>query len=167
MKRIFLVLGILFLSIQSAFAQAAPVLPDAAQLQAWQQFNERRGGQWAVYWGQETGTPAACYGRRSVVSYPNVVTPEAAARQFLQEHRAIFRMTEDLSDLALVRHNQDNGTHYLRFQQTCQGYKVYGGLYTVAVANQAAHYAGGRYYPAWPRCIRRKLCPVYPVISMA
>ncbi|MBW8036640.1 MAG: hypothetical protein FVQ79_13710, partial [Planctomycetes bacterium] len=143
MRRIGYILGLLAAFASFALAQ---VLPDSAQQEAWQHFNQQHGGQVFIRWHVETGTPATIYGFKSK-PYATLSGPEEVARQFLKDNRAIFKMDVNLSDLVLLRAFEDNGVYHIDFTETYQGIPVYGAEYSVAVgADKTIHMAGGRYY---------------------
>ncbi len=143
MRRIGYISGLLAALASFALAQ---VLPDNAQQEAWQHFNQQHGGKVFIRWHAETGTPATIYGFKSK-PYAGLNRPDEIARQFLKDNRAIFRMDGDLSDLVLLRAFEDNDVYHIDFKQTYDGIPVYGAEYSVAVgADKTIHMAGGRYY---------------------
>ena len=129
----------------SSFA-TGQVLPDQAQQEAWQNFNQKHGSKVFIRWHDETGTPATIHGFKSK-PYSALRNPEEIARQFLKDNRVIFKMKKDLSDLNLLRDFEDNGVHHLDFKQTYRNIPVYGAEYSVAVGkDKTVHMGGGRYY---------------------
>ncbi len=64
MRRIGYILGLLAAFASFALAQ---VLPDSAQQEAWQHFNQQHGGQVFIRWHVETGTPATIYGLSALI----------------------------------------------------------------------------------------------------
>lgn len=142
-SRFFSCVLILFLFVWTAFGQ---VLPDSVQLRAWSQFNENYQNKWALRWDEQTGTPASIYGAKSV-PYSSLTDPEEIARQFLKDHRVIFRMKSDLSDLSRLRSIESRGVHVMDFQQFYNGIPVLGGEYSVAVgSDKAIQMVAGKYY---------------------
>ncbi len=144
MRRIGYILGLLAAFASLAFTQ---VLPDAAQLEAWQHFNRQHEENAVIRWHKETGTPATIYNFKSV-AYTSIGKPEEIARQFLKDNRDIFKMKANLSDLVLLRQLEDNDMYHIDFRQTHKGIPVYGAEYSVAVdLDKTVHMTGGKYYP--------------------
>lgn len=75
-----------------------------------------------VQWGA-SGTPENLYG---TLSAPYGADDEAAARAFLAQHTALFRMETGGRDLAFVRRVESPVGAHVVFQQTVQGVPVHG-----------------------------------------
>lgn len=141
--RLFSISIFLFLFHWTASGQ---VLPDSAQLGAWNDFNNSYQNKWTLRWDNETGTPASIYGGKTT-PYSSLTDPEGIARQFLKDHRTIFKMRSDLSDLSLLRSLESRGVHVVDFQQFYEGIPVFGGEYSVAVGpDKTVQTVGGKYY---------------------
>lgn len=62
MRKVGCIMGFLAVLVSFSFSQ---VMPDEAAQQAWQAFNQQHGGNAAIRWHMETGTPATIYGFKS------------------------------------------------------------------------------------------------------
>jgi Zn-dependent metalloprotease len=86
------------------------------------------------------------YGTKKV-RYQSLTDHEQVARVFLIDNRNIFKMKDDLSDLAVLRKNELKGTTIIDFQQSYKGIPVFGGEYTIGVnAEHGVYMAAGKYY---------------------
>lgn len=126
----------------------AQVAPGEEQIKAWQAFNEQSGNKWTLRWNEKTGTPAVLYGPKTV-SYLSINQPEEIALQFLKDHRAIFKMKSDLSDLSKIRSLESDGVTVIDFQQNYNGIPILGAEYSVAVgADKSIIMTAGNYFPS-------------------
>lgn len=122
--------------------------PDVVQLQTLEQFQTRHSSDLTVKWNNKTGTPSILYGF-AWSSSSSEKNPQALARQFLNENRALFKMREGLSDLSLSRLRERNGVRYIDFQQYYEGIPVFGAEYRVVIGkDNTVHATGGQYYRA-------------------
>jgi Zn-dependent metalloprotease len=114
----------LFLFAILAYTSAAfgQVEPDTVRRNAWQQFQDQRGPEWTVRWNPETGTPASV---TSGLTKPYSSPPVQAAKTFLQEHRQLFGMEPELSNLQLRSADKLREVTHVRFQQTYRDIPVY------------------------------------------
>ncbi len=149
-KRILLLGAYVFTGIFSIL-QAQGIGPDSTQLAAFESFN--RGHGYQVYWNTKTGTPEAIFGAKvqNRQRLPGTVglSSEKVARKFLFQHRDIFKMRANLSDLEISRVRYSKGIAHVRFQQTYKGVSIVGGEYFVHVneTDKGIHMANGRYFP--------------------
>lgn len=105
MKRI-LVIIFVFGIVQSGYAQQRSI---SERQQLWSEFMSMEGNNWRVQWNEHNGVPKALY---NGVSKSYQGSPETIARQFLREHRELFFMKEDLTDLEYVRTQTNRGVHH-------------------------------------------------------
>jgi len=137
----------LFLFAILAYTSAAfgQVEPDTVRRNAWQQFQDQRGPEWTVRWNSETGTPASV---TSGLTKPYSGPPVQAAKTFLQEHRQLFGMEPELSNLQLRSADKLREVTHVRFQQTYRDIPVYEAQYLVHVREDGrVDMANGHYYP--------------------
>ncbi len=125
--------------------------PDSTQIVAFKSFNRGHGFQ--VYWNTKTGVPEAIFGakvqQRIRIHGSEGLSPEKVARKFLIQHRDIFKMQTNISDLEISRVRNIKGIAHVRFQQTYNGIPIIGAAYFVHVNNtdKSIHMANGRYFP--------------------
>src|SRR5215470_6557779 len=98
---------------------ARPELGAAAH---WNDLNARSAEPTAVEWSARTGAAHAIYG---AFTLPRRDVTEAAAREFLRDNAPLFRLRDDLAELALVRRfDSPMGRHFV-FEQRHLGVRVY------------------------------------------
>jgi hypothetical protein len=104
--------------------------PDASILPAWERFQQTALGELKVFWNSQRGTPEAIYGLMADVSAQSG-DPEAAARDFLANEAALFKI-QSVSDLHRLQLTESLGGYHVFFQQTYQGLSVVDGMKGVA-----------------------------------
>jgi hypothetical protein len=92
---------------------------------AWQRLEKNAGGELSVSWDLQTRTPQAIYGPMADVSAYGGDS-EMAARDFLAEHAALFKLGA-VAELRLIKRTESVGGAHVFFQQTYQGLPVHGG----------------------------------------
>lgn len=115
---------------QHATRSAAPTDLRVEQTEALASLRTATGHDWQVRWSEDTPVPKAVFMGTSR-AYPG--TPEAAARAFLAEHAALFRVPTDAAVLKHDRTLTRRGIHHVRFQQMYEGVPIEDAIYLVHV----------------------------------
>ncbi|MGI0014524.1 MAG: M36 family metallopeptidase, partial [Nitrososphaera sp.] len=95
-------------------------------------------------WSKKTGTPASVLGLPIEISQ---ASPQEVARQFLLQHRVMFKMKEGLSDLDVKKVEERLRATHVVFQQSFQDIPVEGAVYAVHMTKDKKIYlANGEYF---------------------
>jgi len=147
MKKIFVALWAMsaVFAFSTMFAQ---VMPDSAQLAAWNSFNSRYAGNWIIRWDESTAAPASIYGYKSEASDRIGAGAEAVARSFFQQNQKIFKMRPVVDQLTLNKQLDHQGLHHLYFTQTYSGVPVFTGEYNITLGNDGSlRMMSGKFFP--------------------
>ena len=108
--------------------------PSAAVRPYWDQFRAEALENLRAFFHDRLGTPKSIYGRMADVSALQSM-PEVAAREFLRQHAALFRL-RNLDDLTVTKVSRSPGGTHIYFQQFYRGVRVYGAEVSVHINNR-------------------------------